>query len=121
MSDPVDPIGGNDRVRHFRRRATDLRLDPAPEGDAPQANVPGETLPVPVGEVQKVRFDPRNDRRRSGFAAFAAHLLGQAGQKRGLKAGSEALYNAQTSYLGVEWSGPSDRRTRKGASQKTEI
>ena len=113
MTDPVDPIGESRSARRLGRR----RTDPRPVG----GNLPGETLPVAAQDAPRVHFEPQYDRRRSAFAAFAAHMLGQAGQKRGLKAGEQAVRDAQSSYMDVEWSGPSDRRTLRGAYKKTEI
>ncbi|HWA62950.1 MAG TPA: hypothetical protein VG939_16330 [Caulobacteraceae bacterium] len=57
----------------------------------------------------------------SAAAAFAAQLIGQDGQKRGLRGGPQTLETARSAYLGAEYSGPADRRTRKGGITKTEI
>jgi len=54
-------------------------------------------------------------------AAFDAHLMGQGGEKRGLRAGGPALDHAQMHYNRVEWSGRKDRRARKGRIADTEI
>jgi hypothetical protein len=113
MTDPVDPAEDAGRVRRLRRRATDAR--------STESSGPGETLPVLRERSERVEIAPENDRRRGGFAGFAAHLLGQNGQKRGLRGGVETLYKAKTSYMGVEWSGPSNRRTPKGAREDTDV
>jgi len=54
-------------------------------------------------------------------AAFAAQMLGQDGQKRGLRGGPETLEKARATYLGAEWSGSADRRPKAGRIAKTEI
>lgn len=59
--------------------------------------------------------------RRGGFATFAAQMLGQGGQKRGLRGGPETLDRARSTYLETEWSGPADRRPSPGRITKTEI
>jgi len=59
--------------------------------------------------------------RREGFAAFAAHVMGQPGQKRGLRGGQEVLDAARSTYLGTEYSGPADRRPKTGLLKKTNI
>jgi hypothetical protein len=59
--------------------------------------------------------------RRGGFATFAAHLMGQSGQKRGLRGGQEVLDSARSTYLGTEYSGEADRRPKAGLLRKTEI
>jgi hypothetical protein len=57
----------------------------------------------------------------AGDSAFAAHLLGQTGRKRGLKGGPPVLIGARSAYLEAEFSGPSDRRVAAGKMTKTEI
>ncbi|MFN4176904.1 hypothetical protein [Phenylobacterium sp.] len=58
---------------------------------------------------------------RHGAAIFAAQLMGQEGQKRGLRAGPLHIGRAQGAYNKVEWSGSKDRRTPAGRNAKTEI
>jgi len=53
--------------------------------------------------------------------AYAAQIIGQGGQKRGLRGGPDTLDRARTTYLETEWSGPADRRIRRGVITKTEI
>lgn len=78
----------------------------------------GSNLPVPVDGPRAV--PPRNARPH-GEAVFAAQLLGQDGQKRGLRAGAELFDHAKTSYVRTEWSGSKDRRARKGRLTRTEV
>lgn len=52
---------------------------------------------------------------------FDAQLLGQGGQKRGLRGGKPVLEQARSAYLETEWSGPADRRPPKGLLTKTSI
>lgn len=108
MSDQIEPVQPllSERRWRFRRRA-DVHGRPAEEG---------ETLPEPV--VSAETPDPRD--RMSGFTAFAAQLLGQPGQKRGLRGGPEVLGKARTAYLEAEYSGPGDRRIPTGKITKTE-
>ena len=54
-------------------------------------------------------------------ALFAAQVLGQKGQKRGLKGGPPVLDAARSTYLGAEYSGKRDRRPRVGKATQTEI
>jgi hypothetical protein len=60
-------------------------------------------------------------RSRRTAAAFAAQVMGQSGQKRGLRGGPETLDKARATYLVTEWSGPADRRPHPGRITKTEI
>ena len=57
----------------------------------------------------------------AGASEYAAQLLGQPGQKRGLRGGPETLDHARAAYLEAEWSGPADRRPPPGRIAKTEI
>ena len=47
--------------------------------------------------------------------AFEAHVLGQSGQRRGLKGGQPVLDAARAAYLDAEWRGAGDRRLPAGA------
>lgn len=109
MSSPIDPIRRAARLRRAARTEAD-RLD-----DAPGAERTG--LPVPVDAARTV---PPTAEPPPGAAVFDAQLLGQDGEKRGLRAGPLAIDRAKASYNRVEWSGANDRRARKGR-YKTEI
>ena len=107
MNGPIDPI---------RRAQATRRALPAPrESDRPEAD--GEEDVTFVRDEQPAPPPPR----RGAFAAFAAHLMGQSGQKRGLRGGQEVLDAARSTYLGTEYSGTADRRPKAGLIKKTEI
>uniref|UniRef100_B0T0Y9 Uncharacterized protein n=1 Tax=Caulobacter sp. (strain K31) TaxID=366602 RepID=B0T0Y9_CAUSK len=111
MNGPIDPI---------RRAQAARRALPAPrESDRPDADgaTEGEEDVTFVRDEQPAPPPPR----RGAFATFAAHLMGQSGQKRGLRGGQEVLDNARSTYLGTEYSGTADRRLKAGLIKKTEI
>lgn len=68
-------------------------------------------LPVPVA-------NPFSDLSAS---SFAAQILGQPGQKRGLRGGEETLNLARSTYMDTEWSGRADRRLKRGRMTKTRV
>ncbi|WP_304168032.1 hypothetical protein [Phenylobacterium aquaticum] len=109
MTSPIDPIRRAQRPRHTRR----------PDAAEPDEVFETEdrSLPVPVGPVTS----PGPDRAEAGPSAFSAHLIGQDGQRRGLRGGPETLGAAKSAYVRTEWSGAADRRARKGGTHKTEI
>ena len=107
MNGPIDPIR---RANAARRALPALR-----DADRPEAD--GEEDVTFVRDEQPAPPPPR----RGAFAAFAAHLMGQSGQKRGLRGGQEVLDAARSTYLGTEYSGEADRRPRAGLIKKTEI
>jgi hypothetical protein len=45
---------------------------------------------------------------------YAAQLLGQDGQRRGLRGGAPVLDAARSAYLGAEYCGENDRRPSSG-------
>ena len=92
------------------RRAVPARQSAKPGTERAGAEGAGSFLPVPVGPVVDV---PRPDNRDQG-AAFNAQLIGQDGQKRGLRGGTPVLEAARRVYSATEWSGPNDRRAGKG-------
>jgi hypothetical protein len=78
-----------------------------------------DNLPVPVAPVVTVRSF-REERRRAE-AELAAQLIGQDGQRRGLRAGPHMVDVARAAYNRVEWSGSYDRRARKGRQARADI
>ncbi|HPA37991.1 MAG TPA: hypothetical protein PLV04_04555 [Phenylobacterium sp.] len=110
MSTPIDPIRRAQRARNARR-AIDASSEEVFEPE-------DRNLPVPVGPVVS---RPSPDRPQANASAFSAHLMGQEGQKRGLRGGPETLDSARSAYVRTEWSGAYDRRARRGGSTKTEI
>ena len=107
MSDPVDPTRGADERRSRERRAGPRRKPAAAMKLLAAPTSRSEPAPAPTEPVAE--------------AAFTAQMLGQTGQKRGLKGGPPVLEQARTAYLGAAYSGPSDRRPRPGRVTKTEF
>lgn len=112
MTERLDPVRPFAERRQQRRREEDQLVRPA----AAPADQPN--LPVPV-EAPHAR-ERADGAGVSGQAAFAAQLLGQPGQKRGLRAAG-TIETARSAYLGAEYSGPADRRPPKGLLKKAEI
>jgi hypothetical protein len=109
MNGPIDPI---------RRSGPARRALSAPrEGDRHETEE--EVVFIVEDDAPPPRQEPPP--RREGFAAFAAHVMGQPGQKRGLRGGQEVLDAARSTYLGTEYSGPADRRPQTGLLKKTKI
>ena len=74
-------------------------------------DAPAEGAARPASPAAKPSADP----------AFSAQLMGQDGQKRGLKGGAPVLDAARSTYLGREYSGAKERRPPAGKTTKTEI
>jgi hypothetical protein len=111
-----------DDRRIGERRTRDRRAPKAAEPECAAEPPPGQALvPVETPEPQADSQFRSRETRRAGFAGFAAQILGQGGQKRGLRGGPETLDRARSTYLGAEWSGAADRRPRPGRITKTEI
>ena len=104
-----------DRIRHSvaARRAARAETDRA-------ETAPSATLPVPLGPAVTMARAPRNETQR-GDSELSAHLIGQDGQRRGLRAGPTLLDVARDAYSRIEWSGSWDRRARKGRRARTEV
>ena len=111
MTSPIDPI----RRPGPARRASD-KVDPLR-----RASEPGDrNLPVLIDPPEPPPPQPASAR-PAAEAAFAAQLIGQDGQKRGLRGGPATLDAAKATYARTEWSGSADRRSRSGRGAKTEI
>jgi hypothetical protein len=109
MMSRIDPTRRSQILRRAARPAAD-KADEASE--AAPAN-----LPVPVRGARAI--PPRLDL-QDGGSEFAAQLMGQDGQRRGLRAGPNVIDVARHSYNRVEWSGSKDRRARQGRAARTE-
>lgn len=122
MTDGIRPVGGPEGPSVQERRDGDRRgrerrqsdakakqgsnrrdvVSAGPVVELPPSAIPAAPMPVPP-------------------AAFAAQVIGQYGQKRGLKGGPPVLEAARSSYLGTEYSGKNDRRPTPGQDTETEI
>jgi hypothetical protein len=107
MTGPVGPVGpAKGAAAPKRRKST------SPKGAAKSSKPAGTaTTPAVAPKPAKPLPDP----------AFAAQLMGQVGQKKGLKGGKVVLDQARSTYLGTEYSGKADRRPPKGRLGKTEV
>ena len=116
---PVGPIEGHmvherregDRRGHDRRTAAEIKAE-----EASRALVPSGERVDHAASPAKPAVSPL-----SPPALFAAQVLGQKGQKRGLKGGPPVLDAARSTYLGAEYSGKRDRRPRVGKASQTEV
>jgi hypothetical protein len=110
MTSPIDPIRRGARLRRSGKTAAE-RAEAA-------SGAEGSNLPVPVGPVRTI---PPVAEIAGGGAEFDAQLLGQDGQKRGLRAGPSVIDTASATYNRIEWSGSKDRRARKGRIARTDV
>lgn len=100
---------GGDDQRRGDRRQTQRREN---SRDLVPLDAPAETSARPASPAApKPSADP----------AFAAQLMGQEGQKRGLRGGAPVLDAARSTYLGREYSGTKERRPPAGKTTKTDI
>ncbi|CAN5207083.1 hypothetical protein BH09PSE1_BH09PSE1_07180 [soil metagenome] len=118
---PIPPIASKDR-RASERRTGQRRS--AAEASASRALVPTEA-PIdpppfdpaePAGRPTMVR-----DISAAPAAAFAAQLIGQGGQRNGIRGGPPVLDAARSTYLASEYSGDKERRPGKGKTGKTDV
>ena len=116
---PVAPLEGPtvQERREGDRRRRDRRAAAEAEVEATSRAV------VPAGERVDHAASPAKPAVSplAPPALFAAQVLGQKGQKRGLKGGPPVLDAARSTYLGAEYSGKRDRRPRVGKATQTEI
>jgi len=120
---PVEAVTPRDR-RAAERRATERRgADAEGKGASTSRDL------VPVGDVED---HPRDAAGPAGSAqarpetpgsaaAFAAQLMGQGGQRNGIKGGPPVLDAARSTYLGAEYSGEKERRPPVGTAKRTDI
>ena len=105
-------------INSVRRAARLRRLDKSAEQAGAASEAAGSSLPVPVGGAETVQPVPPIP---GGAVTFDAQLMGQDGQKRGLRGGPAVIDGAKATYNSIEWSGSKDRRARKGGRAKTDV
>jgi len=85
---------------------------------------------VPVGEridhPTSNRIDPAKPAPApvdpaAGAAIFAAQMIGQTGQRKGIRGGPPVLDAARSTYLGTEYSGEAERRPPVGTTKRTDV
>jgi hypothetical protein len=114
MTDPIRPLRPVSGVSRIVRigGVSQTAVEPAAEGQDADRNLPAiATTPV--------REEP--EPAPISGAAYAAQMMGQSGQKRGLRGGKETLDRARATYLGTEYSGAADRRLTQGKITKTDV
>ena len=110
---PIEPVR-----RRGERRAADRRAEERRAGSTSRALVPtdfpAEAAEPPARPAPTPPADP-------GAAVFAAQMMGQTGQRRGIKGGPPVLNAARSAYLGREHSGPTERRPAPGKAKDTDV
>ena len=110
---PVEPI-----QRRADRRAADRRAEERRAGSTSRALVPVDFPTEPAEPPARPAPTPPAD---PGAAVFAAQMMGQTGQRRGLKGGPPVLDAARSAYLGAEHSGAAERRPLPGKAKDTDV
>jgi hypothetical protein len=108
LTDPIQSVrhsGASKRVRGGRRVD-----DPAATEHTEAAAAPAPAAPIPAASPDPGDSPP----------AISAQILGQSDPAE-TGAPAKTAQKARAAYLGVEWSGPADRRNRQGRIAKTEI
>ncbi len=114
---PIGPVEGRDR-RAAERREAERRAASASRELVPVGEVVDE-IPDPASPA--VSTTPADTNPLDPAAAFATQMMGQTGQRKGLKGGPPVLDAARSSYLETEYSGDKDRRPPAGLIRKTEL
>ena len=116
MADEVRPVGAVQR--RDERRERDRRAAERRAASASRDLVPTDFPAEPAGGPARPAPTPPSD---ASAAAYAAQLIGQSGQRRGLKGGPPVLDAARSTYLGNAYSGAAERRPRPGKATDTDV
>lgn len=116
MADEVRPVGPVQR--RAERRDADRRAAERRAGSQSRALVPAD-FPAEAAEppARPAPVPPAD----ASAAAFAAQIMGQTGQRRGLKGGPPVLDAARSTYLGRAYSGSAERRPKPGKATDTDV
>ena len=116
MTDEVRPVGPV--KRRAERRSDERRAAERRAGSASRAlvltNIPAEAAEPPARPAPTPRTD-------AGAAVFTAQMIGQTGQRRGLRGGPPVLDAARSAYLGTEHTGTAERRPQPGKAKDTDV
>ena len=115
MTDGVRPVGP---VERRDRRASERREAERRAASTSRALVPTTFPAEPAEPPARPAPTPPAD---GSAAIFAAQMMGQSGQRRGLKGGPPVLDAARAAYLNTEHSGPAERRPKPGKREDTDI
>ena len=113
---PLGPVEGRDR-RAAQRREAERRAASTSRDLVPVGKVVDET-PDPASPAASTASSTGP---ADAAAAFAAQMMGQTGQRRGIKGGPPVMDAARATYLEAEYSGEKDRRPPAGLIRKTEL
>ena len=116
MADEVRPVGPVQR--RADRRSDERRAAERRAASASRALVP---VDFPVEAAEPPARPAPTPRSNAGAAVFAAQMIGQTGQRRGLKGGPPVLDAARSTYLGTEHAGTAERRPRPGKAKDTDV
>ncbi|HEX8471077.1 MAG TPA: hypothetical protein VF633_08195 [Brevundimonas sp.] len=134
MTDRITPVsavtGGTATpgvTRVGDRRGSERRSAERRAKDEAKKQVSTSRELVPVGKVvdndpagPAARKTPRT-RAEMAAAAFAAQMLGQGGQRNGIKGGPPVMDNARSTYLGAQYSGEHERRPPVGTNTRKDV
>lgn len=107
----TDPIQSVRRSAASKRVRSGRRVDDASATDHAEA----ADRPAPAAPIRAASHDPGDSP-----PAISAQILGQSDTAE-TGPPAKTAEKARAAYLGVEWSGPADRRNRQGRIAKTEI
>lgn len=114
---PVGPVQRRDDRRERERRAAERRAAAEPAStsrDLVPTDFPADPAGTPARPAPTAGAD-------AAAAAFAAQMIGQQGQRRGLKGGPPVLDAARSTYLGNAYSGAAERRPKPGKASDTDV
>lgn len=109
----VGPVERRDDRRSAERRAAERRA-----AAQSRALTVTESATEPAEHPARPAPAPASD---ASAAAFAAQMIGQTGQRRGLKGGPPVLDAARAAYLGTKHSGVAERRPTPGKAKDTDV
>lgn len=109
----VGPVQPRDERRERERRSAERRA-----ASASRALVPTDFPADPAAPPARPAPTPPAD---ASPAAFAAQVMGQSGQRRGLKGGPPVLDAARSTYLGTAYAGAAERRPKPGKATDTDV
>jgi hypothetical protein len=111
MARPVGSIDGPRSAKRVRRKRAQAGGSASAAGRVEEGEGVEAAAPIPPGDLGPKHAAP----------AVSAQLIGQSDSAEGAAPAKSAMRSAHGAYLKVEWSGPQDRRNRRGRIAKTDV
>ena len=111
MAPTIGSVDGSRGAKRVRRKRTGESAPASAAGRAEAMEGAEAAAPIPPGDLPP----------EHAAGVVSAQLMGQTDSAESAAPAKSTARRAASAYLKVEWSGPHDRRNRRGRIAKTDV